>query len=79
MSGGERQRLAIARAMLLEPELVLCDEPTGNLDEVTGRQVVDIFRGLHQKGLTIVAVTHEERLAVAAQRIVRLNEGKIVS
>jgi putative ABC transport system ATP-binding protein len=78
MSGGERQRLAIARAMLLGPELLLCDEPTGNLDEVTGNQIVDIFSRLHGGGLTLVAVTHEERLADAATRIVRLHAGKML-
>jgi putative ABC transport system ATP-binding protein len=77
MSGGERQRLAIARALLMEPELLLCDEPTGNLDLVTGRQVTEIFRRLHEEGLTIVAVTHEEQLAAAASRIVRLSGGRI--
>ncbi len=78
VSGGERQRLAIARAMLLSPKLLLCDEPTGNLDAKTGAQVVDIFRKLHRGGLTIVAVTHEERLSVVATRIVRLKHGRVV-
>lgn len=77
MSGGERQRLAIARALLMEPELLLCDEPTGNLDLATGRQVTKIFQELHGRGLTIVAVTHEEQLAAAASRIVRLNAGRV--
>ena len=79
MSGGERQRLAIARALLMEPELLLCDEPTGNLDLKTGRQVTDIFRRLHEDGLTIVAVTHEEQLASAATRTVHLRAGRVVS
>lgn len=79
MSGGERQRLAIARSLLMEPELLLCDEPTGNLDLETGRQVTDIFRGLNDEGLTIVAVTHEEQLASAATRTVRLRAGRVVS
>lgn len=78
MSGGERQRIAIARAMLLEPELLLCDEPTGNLDAVTSKQVVDIFERLHGDGLSIVAVTHEQRLADMAQRVVYMKQGKIV-
>ncbi len=79
MSGGERQRLAVARALLLEPELLLCDEPTGNLDLETGRSVTELFTRLHEeRGLTIVAVTHEEQLAQAASRIIRLAAGKVV-
>ncbi|MCA9619147.1 MAG: ABC transporter ATP-binding protein [Myxococcales bacterium] len=78
MSGGERQRLAIARALLMKPPLLLCDEPTGNLDLETGRNVTDIFRRLHGEGLTIVAVTHEEMLAGAAERTVRLRGGRVV-
>lgn len=79
MSGGERQRLAVARALLLEPELLLCDEPTGNLDLETGRSVTELFTRLHEeRGLTIVAVTHEEQLAQAASRIIRLGAGKVV-
>ncbi len=78
MSGGERQRIAIARALLMTPELLLCDEPTGNLDVDTGRQIVEIFQRLHtDHQLTIVAVTHEERLAEAADRVVHLRGGKI--
>lgn len=79
MSGGERQRLAIARSLLMKPELLLCDEPTGNLDLKTGQQVTDIFRRLNDEGLTIVAVTHEEQLASAATRTVNLREGRVVS
>ncbi len=79
LSGGERQRLAIARAMLMEPELLLCDEPTGNLDLVTGEQVVEIFARLHQdEGLTVVAVTHELALANAAERVIQLRAGRIL-
>jgi putative ABC transport system ATP-binding protein len=79
MSGGERQRLAIARALLMSPELLLCDEPTGNLDLATGKQVVEIFQRLHADGLTVVAVTHEEQLASAAERVVHLREGRVVA
>jgi putative ABC transport system ATP-binding protein len=80
LSGGERQRVAIARALLMKPDLLLCDEPTGNLDLVTGKQVVDIFRRLHEEQkMTILAVTHEAQLAEAADRIVRLEAGKVVA
>jgi putative ABC transport system ATP-binding protein len=78
LSGGQRQRVAIARALFQKPDLLLCDEPTGNLDAETGAQTIELFRELHaQGGLTVLAVTHEERLAEAATRTVRLAAGKI--
>jgi putative ABC transport system ATP-binding protein len=77
LSGGQRQRVAIARALLHEPELLLCDEPTGNLDAETGERTIALFRELHRGGLTVLAVTHEERLASAATRVVRLKDGRI--
>ncbi len=80
LSGGQRQRVAIARALLHAPELLLCDEPTGNLDHETGAHVVALFRELHrEENLTVVAVTHEARLAVAATRTVHLADGRIVA
>jgi putative ABC transport system ATP-binding protein len=79
LSGGERQRVAIARALLMKPRLLLCDEPTGNLDLETGKQIVELFGELHgESDLTIVAVTHERALAGAADRIVHLSAGKVV-
>jgi putative ABC transport system ATP-binding protein len=78
LSGGQRQRVAIARALLRRPSLLLCDEPTGNLDAETGARTIELFRDLHREGgLTVVAVTHEERLAVAATRTLQLREGKL--
>lgn len=78
LSGGQRQRVAIARALLQSPDLLLCDEPTGNLDVETGERTIGLFRELHQDGLTILAVTHEERLANAGTRVIRLKDGRIV-
>ncbi len=78
LSGGQRQRVAIARALLQSPELLLCDEPTGNLDAETGERTISLFRDLHKEGLTVLAVTHEERLANAATRVIRLKDGRIV-
>ncbi|NVJ22678.1 MULTISPECIES: ABC transporter ATP-binding protein [Myxococcus] len=78
LSGGERQRVAIARALYGGPRLLLCDEPTGNLDANTGDGVIQLFRELHREGLTVLAVTHEERMSVAARRVLRLKEGKLV-
>ncbi|UQA58718.1 ABC transporter ATP-binding protein [Polyangium aurulentum] len=78
LSGGQRQRVAIARALLRRPKLLLCDEPTGNLDTETGARTIALFQELYrEEGLTVVAVTHEERLAKAASRIVRLDSGRI--
>jgi ABC-type lipoprotein export system ATPase subunit len=79
LSGGQRQRVAIARALLRKPRLLLCDEPTGNLDTETGARTIALFQELYrEERLTVVAVTHEERLARAASRIVRLDSGRIV-
>ncbi len=78
LSGGERQRVAIARALFGRPKVLFCDEPTGNLDAVTGQEIIRLFRELHAEGLTVLAVTHEERISAAAQRVLRLKEGKLV-
>ena len=78
LSGGERQRVAIARALFTGPKLLLCDEPTGNLDAATGAGVIQLFNELHREGLTILAVTHEERMSSAARRVLRLKEGRLV-
>ncbi len=79
LSGGQRQRVAIARALLRKPAILLCDEPTGNLDAETGERTIALIRELHREdGLTVVAVTHEERLAKVATRTVAIRDGKIV-
>ena len=75
LSGGERQRVAIARALFNRPRVLLCDEPTGNLDEVSGGEIIDLFRSLHKEGMTLLAVTHEARVSRAAQRVLRLSGG----
>ena len=78
LSGGQRQRVAIARALLRKPALLLCDEPTGNLDVETGARTIELFRELHAEGgLTIVTVTHEERLARIATRTQELRDGRL--
>ena len=78
LSGGQRQRLAIARALANEPTVVLADEPTGALDSEGGEEVLELFRRLHQGGQTILLVTHDQPVADAAQRIVRMKDGRVV-
>ncbi|WP_457591073.1 ABC transporter ATP-binding protein [Geoglobus sp.] len=78
MSGGQQQRVAIARALANSPEILLCDEPTGNLDSKTGRQVMEILKRLNEEGVTVILVTHDESLKEYADRVVRLRDGRIV-
>ncbi len=78
LSGGQQQRVAIARALSNDPEVVLADEPTGNLDSKTGEMVMGFLRDLHRKGKTIVMVTHDDHLAQFAQRIILLKDGKVI-
>jgi len=77
MSGGQMQRVAIARALINDPVLILADEPTGNLDSRTGFEIMGLLSELHQRGRTIVMVTHEDYIAAYAQRIIHLRDGKI--
>ena len=79
LSGGQRQRVAIARALVNNPSIILADEPTGNLDTKTSYEIMELFQNLHNKGNTIIMVTHEEDIAEYAHRIVRLRDGNIES
>ncbi len=79
LSGGQSQRVAIARALVNDPAIILADEPTGNLDTKTSHEIMDIFGNIHQRGNTVVLVTHEEDIANHALRVVRLRDGVIES
>lgn len=79
LSGGQRQRVAIARALVNNPAIILADEPTGNLDTKTSYEIMDLLEEIHQKGNTVIIVTHEEDIAKRAKRIVRLRDGIIES
>ena len=78
LSGGQRQRLAIARALANEPTLLLADEPTGALDSEGGHEVMELFRRLHASGQTILLVTHDDDVAAAASRVVRMKDGRVL-
>lgn len=77
LSGGQQQRVAIARAIAAKPSLFLADEPTGNLDSKTGIQIMNLFHELHQQGNTIVLITHDESVAIQAERSIRIHDGHV--
>jgi putative ABC transport system ATP-binding protein len=79
LSGGQRQRVAIARALVNNPSIILADEPTGNLDSATSNEIMSLFDQLHQRGNTIILVTHEPDIATHAHRVIRLLDGQIAS
>ncbi len=78
LSGGQQQRVSIARALVRNPPLILADEPTGALDSRTGREVLGMLQDLHKQGHTVVLITHDNSIAVEAQRIIRLEDGRVV-
>jgi len=80
MSGGEQQRVALARGLVQDPPLLLCDEPTGNLDSETSRQILELLSGLNEGGTTVLIVTHDTDLAAAySRRLVRMSDGRIIA
>lgn len=79
LSGGQRQRVAVARALVNSPAIILADEPTGNLDSKTSNEIMGLFEEIHQKGNTVIIVTHENDIAMYAHRIIRLRDGLVES
>jgi len=79
LSGGQRQRVAIARALANQPPLILADEPTGNLDTAASEEIMELFSELHREGATVVVVTHEENIAEFTDRIIRFQDGLVIS
>jgi len=77
LSGGQQQRVAIARALVTSPDLILADEPTGNLDSKSGQEILKIFQQLNNQGNTIIFVTHDQQVATSAKRIIKIKDGKI--
>ena len=75
LSGGEQQRVAIARSLINDPEVILADEPTGNLDTATGKKIMELFKKLHKQGKTIITVTHNPKLEEYAERIIKIQDG----
>ena len=78
MSGGQQQRVAIARAIAAEPPVILADEPTGNLDSASTEEIMDILKGLHKQGRSVILITHDNEIADQAKRVVRILDGRIV-
>jgi len=79
LSGGEKQRVAIARALANDPEIIFADEPTGNLDTKTGREIIDLLRRMDKRGFTLVIITHDQRIAKVTEKIINIKDGKIIS
>ncbi len=79
MSGGEQQRVAIARSLMMDPSIIMADEPTGNLNSKGAREIIEILKGLHEEGKTIIYVTHDDNIGAQAERVIRIRDGLVVA
>ena len=79
MSGGQQQRVGVARALVVDPKIIFADEPTGNLDSASSREIMEILKGMHRSGETLILITHDNGIAAQARRVVRIMDGKIES
>jgi len=79
MSGGQQQRVAIARAIAQAPPIILADEPTGNLDSASSKEIMQILKELHEEGRTVILITHDNDIAAQAKRVIKIMDGKIAS
>ncbi|KXK26465.1 MAG: Macrolide export ATP-binding protein MacB [candidate division WS6 bacterium OLB20] len=78
LSGGEMQRIAIARALIMQPSIIMADEPTGNLDTKTSEEIMSLFREIHEQGNTVILITHEDDIAANARRVINIRDGRVV-
>ena len=79
ISGGEKQRAAVARSLINNPLMILADEPTGNLDSGSTKEIMEILKGLHEEGRTVILITHDNEIAAQAKRVIKIMDGRIVS
>ena len=79
MSGGEQQRVAIARSLMMDPSIIMADEPTGNLNSKGAREIIEILKGLHEEGKTVIYVTHDDNIGAQAERVIRIRDGLVVA
>ena len=79
LSGGQKQRVAIARSLANDPSIILADEPTGNLDSASSKEILQILKSMHEQGKTVILITHDNEIAAQAKRVIKIKDGKVES